>query len=531
MDKDLRAQWLSRLPTEAVAVTTLPSLTREYTLNEIATMTRAAPAKLLGLPNRGHLGVGARADVALYRPGKDIAQMFRAAARVYKDGDLVVRDGAVTHTRFGRALQVDARGRSFDATANEGILRRALRAAVRFHARARWRRRPAAPVRGRRMRALTVNGVAIDDTFAEAFDMRATAIVITAPTRALGGAGGRDDDGLRHLGDRVRLRGRPRARHVAARNAGRTAGRAGAPVRRLDRGVAETTAKPRRAMRADQSRLGVLRGTRRGRRQAQARRGDPFLRRRLADRQAARRPPVLARAGDGRRVRLRIDHPSHQERGRRRQSHCHGRERGQDARGDGGGGQGDARGRRRHHAVSGRHRALGLESGLEIQRRERFDQRRLLPDLEGRGRQRSRPRDRLGARNRHRRPHQRRLSPRRCARGSPRSSSSAPTAARCASAPAITAASSAGTTITSRISCREAVDLCVARRADPAPRSFAVDPAESRGQDGRGNREDRTGNDARARDRGRRFSASAKAIPPQFSSKAAQRVSIVSAWA
>jgi formylmethanofuran--tetrahydromethanopterin N-formyltransferase len=32
------------------------------------------------------------------------------------------------------------------------------------------------------MRALTVNGVAVDDTFAEAFDMRATAIVITAPT-------------------------------------------------------------------------------------------------------------------------------------------------------------------------------------------------------------------------------------------------------------------------------------------------------------------------------------------------------------
>ena len=67
-------------------------------------MTRAAPAKLLGLANRGHLGVGARADVALYRPANDIAQMFRAAARVYKDGELVVRDGAVTHYRFGRAL-------------------------------------------------------------------------------------------------------------------------------------------------------------------------------------------------------------------------------------------------------------------------------------------------------------------------------------------------------------------------------------------------------------------------------------------
>jgi formylmethanofuran--tetrahydromethanopterin N-formyltransferase len=32
------------------------------------------------------------------------------------------------------------------------------------------------------MPQLTVNGIAIDDTFAEAFDMRATAIVITAPT-------------------------------------------------------------------------------------------------------------------------------------------------------------------------------------------------------------------------------------------------------------------------------------------------------------------------------------------------------------
>ena len=106
MDRDLRTQWLSRLPAEATAMTTLPSLTREYALYEIATMTRAAQAKLLGLPNRGHLSVGARADVALYRPGKDIAQMFRSAALVFKDGDLVVRDGAVTHYRFGRALEL-----------------------------------------------------------------------------------------------------------------------------------------------------------------------------------------------------------------------------------------------------------------------------------------------------------------------------------------------------------------------------------------------------------------------------------------
>ena len=182
MDKDVRAQWASRLPAEALAVTTLPSLTREYTLSEIATMTRAAPAKLLGLPDRGHLGAGARADVALYRPGKDIAQMFRAAARVYKDGELVVRDGEVTRYRYGRALHVTPAVEASMRRRMTRILRRALRPAVRLHARARRRHRAAATLRGRRMRELTVNGVAIDDTFAEAFDMRATAIVITAPT-------------------------------------------------------------------------------------------------------------------------------------------------------------------------------------------------------------------------------------------------------------------------------------------------------------------------------------------------------------
>ena len=106
MDRDLRAEWLSRLPPEALSVTTLPALNREYSLYEIATMTRAAPARLLGLSDRGHLAPGARADVAVYRPQKDLAQMFRSAARVYKDGDLVVRDGEVTHYRFGRALNV-----------------------------------------------------------------------------------------------------------------------------------------------------------------------------------------------------------------------------------------------------------------------------------------------------------------------------------------------------------------------------------------------------------------------------------------
>jgi formylmethanofuran dehydrogenase subunit A len=106
MSKDLRARWISELPQAAMAVTTLPSITREYTLPEIATMTRSAPAKLLGLSDRGRLDPGAVADVAVYEDTKDRARMFRAAAYVFKDGELVVRDGGITNCRFGRALAV-----------------------------------------------------------------------------------------------------------------------------------------------------------------------------------------------------------------------------------------------------------------------------------------------------------------------------------------------------------------------------------------------------------------------------------------
>ncbi len=104
MDRALRTQWLSTLPKEAVAMTTLPAIAREYTWPEIAMMTRAAPARLLGLADRGHLAPGARADIAVYRPQADRAAMFRHAALVFKDGALVARDGTVMAPQFGRVL-------------------------------------------------------------------------------------------------------------------------------------------------------------------------------------------------------------------------------------------------------------------------------------------------------------------------------------------------------------------------------------------------------------------------------------------
>ena len=115
MDRDARAEWIARLPREAMALTTLPSISREYTLSEIATMTRAAPAKLLGLADRGHLGAGAVADIAVYENDDDKAAMFRNAALVFKNGELVACTGEITSRRFGRALAVrPERDRSID---------------------------------------------------------------------------------------------------------------------------------------------------------------------------------------------------------------------------------------------------------------------------------------------------------------------------------------------------------------------------------------------------------------------------------
>jgi formylmethanofuran dehydrogenase subunit A len=115
MDRDMRAEWISKLPPEAMALTTLPAIAREYTLAEIAVMTRAAPAKLLGLLDRGHLGVGAVADVAVYENQHDKAAMFRHAALVFKSGELVARNGEIVSRRFGRALAVrPERDRSID---------------------------------------------------------------------------------------------------------------------------------------------------------------------------------------------------------------------------------------------------------------------------------------------------------------------------------------------------------------------------------------------------------------------------------
>jgi formylmethanofuran dehydrogenase subunit A len=107
MDKEERDQTVAELPKAARERSRLPALEREYSLTEVAIMTRAAPARLLGLSDRGHLAPGAKGDVAVYRDERDRTAMFGRARFVLKDGETVVRDGEIVSERTGRTLALD----------------------------------------------------------------------------------------------------------------------------------------------------------------------------------------------------------------------------------------------------------------------------------------------------------------------------------------------------------------------------------------------------------------------------------------
>lgn len=107
MDRAYRDEQLKRVNARALAGSALADgLAREYTLNEIAIVTRAGPARLLGLERKGHLGAGADADVTIYTRDSDIAKMFATPRYVIKAGTLVVEDGQLRRAPAGRRLHV-----------------------------------------------------------------------------------------------------------------------------------------------------------------------------------------------------------------------------------------------------------------------------------------------------------------------------------------------------------------------------------------------------------------------------------------
>jgi len=107
MDRTYRDGRLKRVSHKLLAGSVLADgLAREYTLNEIAVITRAGPARLLGLRDQGHLGVGAEADVTVYVPDADRARMFATPRYVIKGGTLVVEEGQLRRAPAGRRLHV-----------------------------------------------------------------------------------------------------------------------------------------------------------------------------------------------------------------------------------------------------------------------------------------------------------------------------------------------------------------------------------------------------------------------------------------
>lgn len=101
MDKTFRNEMLRRIHPAAQKATILGSIEREYSLYEIAIMTRAGPAKSLGLKDLGHLGPGASADITVYEDNPDREAMFTTPLFVFKGGELIVRNGRIVKVVTG----------------------------------------------------------------------------------------------------------------------------------------------------------------------------------------------------------------------------------------------------------------------------------------------------------------------------------------------------------------------------------------------------------------------------------------------
>jgi formylmethanofuran dehydrogenase subunit A len=107
MDREFRNEQIGRVNQKAIGRTVLrDDLEREYTLGEIAIISRAGPARLLGLADKGHLGIGADADVTVYREHDDVEQMFATPRYVIKGGRVIVEEGELRETPAGDLLRV-----------------------------------------------------------------------------------------------------------------------------------------------------------------------------------------------------------------------------------------------------------------------------------------------------------------------------------------------------------------------------------------------------------------------------------------
>lgn len=106
MDAEFRKQEVRKLPEKAIARTVIADLDREYSLYEIAIITSAGPARAMGMQHKGHLGVGADADIAIYHDKPDGRFLFRYPRYLIKGGEIVVEEGDIKSLKLGREFLV-----------------------------------------------------------------------------------------------------------------------------------------------------------------------------------------------------------------------------------------------------------------------------------------------------------------------------------------------------------------------------------------------------------------------------------------
>ncbi|MEM3795826.1 MAG: formylmethanofuran dehydrogenase subunit A [Archaeoglobaceae archaeon] len=119
MSKKMREGELKKVHQYVQKTTTLPSIDTEKTLYEVIHMTRSLPAKVLGLENKGHLGVGADADIAIYNLNpletdfsnefEKVYKSFKTAEYTIKGGEIITKNGELVKEVFGKTFWVDAR--------------------------------------------------------------------------------------------------------------------------------------------------------------------------------------------------------------------------------------------------------------------------------------------------------------------------------------------------------------------------------------------------------------------------------------
>ncbi len=98
VSKKAREKALTKINNSAKRRLDMPGMDREYTLSELAIITRAATAKALGLKNKGHLGIGADADVAIYDfdpSSMDPSKHYTKLKHAFSNADLTIKGGKI----------------------------------------------------------------------------------------------------------------------------------------------------------------------------------------------------------------------------------------------------------------------------------------------------------------------------------------------------------------------------------------------------------------------------------------------------